>query len=47
LPALPPRHILNINIPDVAELQGAKITYQGRRRHWLLKYSLMDLLQSI
>ncbi|MNE91280.1 5'-nucleotidase SurE [compost metagenome] len=32
LPALPPRHILNINIPDVAELQGAKITYQGRRR---------------
>ena len=32
LPALPPRHILNINIPDVTELQGAKITYQGRRR---------------
>lgn len=32
LPALPPRQILNINIPDVAELQGAKITYQGRRR---------------
>ena len=32
LPALPPRHILNINIPDVAELQGAKITYQGRRQ---------------
>ena len=31
LQALPPRHILNINIPDVAELQGAKITYQGRR----------------
>ena len=32
LPILPPRHIFNINIPDVAELQGAKITYQGRRR---------------
>jgi len=31
LPELPPRHILNINIPDVAELQGQKITYQGRR----------------
>jgi len=31
LPTLPPRHILNINIPDVAELKGAKITYQGRR----------------
>ena len=31
LPVLPPRHIFNINIPDVAELLGAKITYQGRR----------------
>jgi 5'-nucleotidase len=31
LPELPPRHILNINIPDVAVLQGAKVTYQGRR----------------
>lgn len=31
LPVLPPRHILNVNIPDVAELKGAKITYQGRR----------------
>ena len=31
LPELPPRHILNINIPDVAVLQGQKITYQGRR----------------
>jgi 5'-nucleotidase len=31
LPELPPRHILNINIPDVVELQGQKITYQGRR----------------
>ena len=31
LPPVPPRHILNINIPDVAELQGAKITYQGQR----------------
>jgi len=31
LPVLPPRHIFNVNIPDVAVLQGAKITYQGRR----------------
>lgn len=31
LPELPPRHILNINIPDVAELKGSKVTYQGRR----------------
>ncbi|MBL8322379.1 MAG: 5'/3'-nucleotidase SurE, partial [Acinetobacter sp.] len=31
LPVLPARHILNINIPDVPALQGAKITYQGRR----------------
>lgn len=31
VPKLPPRHILNINIPDVEELQGAQITYQGRR----------------
>ena len=31
LPALPARHIFNINIPDVAELQGTKVTYQGRR----------------
>ena len=31
LPQLPPRHILNINIPDVAEIQGQQITYQGRR----------------
>ena len=29
LPKLPPRHILNINIPDVPEIQGAQITYQG------------------
>lgn len=28
LPALPARHILNINIPDSRELRGAKITYQ-------------------
>lgn len=28
---LPPRHILNINIPDVAEIKGAQVTYQGRR----------------
>jgi len=31
LPELPPRHILNINIPDVAKILGAQITYQGRR----------------
>lgn len=31
LPTLPPRHIFNVNIPDVPQLQGAKITYQGRR----------------
>lgn len=31
LPQLPPRHIFNINIPDVAEIQGAQVTYQGRR----------------
>ncbi len=31
LPQLPPRHILNINIPDVPELMGEKITYQGLR----------------
>lgn len=31
LPDLPPRHILNINIPDVELLNGAQITYQGRR----------------
>lgn len=32
LPVLPERHIFNINIPDMAELQGEKVTYQGRRR---------------
>lgn len=31
IPRLPPRHILNINIPDVAEIQGVQMTYQGRR----------------
>ena len=31
LPELPPRHIFNINIPDVEHIQGAQITYQGRR----------------
>ena len=31
IPQLPPRHILNINIPDVAEIQGVQMTYQGRR----------------
>ncbi len=31
LPRLPERHIFNINIPDVEQIQGAQITYQGRR----------------
>nr|WP_290443944.1 5'/3'-nucleotidase SurE [Acinetobacter sp. S4400-12] len=31
LPVLPERHIFNINIPDIALLKGAKVTYQGRR----------------
>lgn len=31
LPQLPARHIFNINIPDVIELKGAQITYQGQR----------------
>jgi 5'-nucleotidase len=31
LPKLPARHILNINIPDVEQIQGMKVTYQGRR----------------
>ena len=31
LPILPPRHIFNVNIPDILELRGSKITYQGRR----------------
>lgn len=31
LPNLPARHILNINIPDVPELKGEKVTYQGLR----------------
>lgn len=31
IPVLPERHILNINIPDVAQLKGAQVTYQGRR----------------
>ena len=31
LPTLPPRHIFNINIPDVEQLKGAQVTYQGRR----------------
>ena len=31
LPNLPSRHILNINIPDVAVLKGEKVTYQGLR----------------
>lgn len=28
---LPPRHIFNINIPDIDVFKGVKITYQGRR----------------
>ncbi len=31
LPQVPPRHILNINIPDVEQIQGVQLTYQGRR----------------
>ncbi|MFT4021839.1 MAG: 5'/3'-nucleotidase SurE [Acinetobacter sp.] len=31
LPKIPERHILNINIPDEAVLQGAMVTYQGQR----------------
>lgn len=31
LPKLPERHILNINIPQVENLKGAMVTYQGRR----------------
>ncbi|KQC95239.1 5'/3'-nucleotidase SurE [Acinetobacter soli] len=31
LPNLPARHILNINIPDVPELRGEKVSYQGLR----------------
>lgn len=31
MPALPARHIFNINIPDVPKLRGTQITYQGRR----------------
>ena len=32
LPTLPPRHILNINIPDVENIKGIQVTYQGNRR---------------
>ncbi len=42
LPEVPPRHILNINIPDVPELKGAKITYQGRRSQSKPVTSLVD-----
>lgn len=31
LPQLPPRHILNINIPDLPELTAMQWTHQGRR----------------
>lgn len=31
VPRLPPRHILNINIPDVEVIQGTQVTYQGQR----------------
>lgn len=30
LPVLPSRHILNINIPDVNEILGSKVTYQSQ-----------------
>ncbi|RKG31435.1 5'/3'-nucleotidase SurE [Acinetobacter tianfuensis] len=42
LPAVPARHILNVNIPDAAELKGMKITYQGRRRQSKPITSLVD-----
>jgi 5'-nucleotidase len=32
LPHLPARHIFNVNIPDVPELKGALVTYQGQRK---------------
>lgn len=31
VPSLPPRHILNINIPDIDIYQGAVVTHLGRR----------------
>ena len=31
LPQLPPRHIFNINIPDVEVIKGVQVTYQGLR----------------
>lgn len=31
LPQVPARHILNINIPDVQQIQGVRLTYQGQR----------------
>ena len=31
IPTLPPRHILNINIPDVDHYRGVEITHLGRR----------------
>lgn len=31
VPNLPPRHILNINIPDVEEYAGVQVTHLGRR----------------
>lgn len=32
LPELPSRHILNINIPDIVDIKGYKMTYQGQKR---------------
>lgn len=29
LPKLPPRHILNINIPDIEQMKGMKVTHQS------------------
>ncbi|MEB5476043.1 5'/3'-nucleotidase SurE [Acinetobacter sp. ESL0695] len=31
LPQVPERHILNINVPEIDEIKGALVTYQGRR----------------
>jgi 5'-nucleotidase len=33
IPPLPPRHIYNINIPDVSDLKGCRVTRMGARAH--------------
>ncbi|ALH96704.1 5'/3'-nucleotidase SurE [Acinetobacter equi] len=32
LPSLPEQHILNINIPDIVQLKGIQVTYQGCKK---------------